>query len=309
MIVLFLVLSSLEWRLVSATFALIHWSRLSLAFIIFMASYLIRTWRFLSLINTRNMYFNDLFPIVSLHGTLNYLLPAKTGELSYIMLLYRRLNVSLAESAATLLVARFFDFAIISLFLPIMLLAYRNRLPDELIIAVSVFIGFVLLFALALFIFIRRRSPSQDKGTDTAKSIPQKITVLVGELQNSLSAIFQQGAQFKLFLSTALIWICVFSYLYLIVLSLNYDANYLQFVVISIFMIPMELLPLQGFANLGTHELAWVTAYTLFNRSPDEALNIAISSHVILVGFVLLLGLISLGITTLFNYISPQSRD
>jgi hypothetical protein len=69
-------------------------------------------------------------------------------------------------------------------------------------------------------------------------------------------------------------------------------------VVVSIIMIPMTLLPLQGFANLGTHEIGWVAAFRLFGYSANASLNIAISSHIIMLLFVLTLGLLGYLATT-----------
>jgi uncharacterized membrane protein YbhN (UPF0104 family) len=56
----------------------------------------------------------------------------------------------------------------------------------------------------------------------------------------------------------------------------------------------MTLLPIQGFANLGTHEIGWAAAFTLFGYSKAAALNIAVSSHIIWLFFVLLLGALGL---------------
>ena len=50
------------------------------------------------------------------------------------------------------------------------------------------------------------------------------------------------------------------------------------------------LLPIQGFANLGTHEIGWSAAFALFGYSETVALTLAISTHIILLFFVLILG-------------------
>lgn len=70
--------------------------------------------------------------------------------------------------------------------------------------------------------------------------------------------------------------------------------NFFQIVVVSIIMVPVTLFPIQGFANLGAHELGWVTAFTLFGYPYLDALNIAVSSHIVYVFFVLSLGLIGI---------------
>ena len=51
------------------------------------------------------------------------------------------------------------------------------------------------------------------------------------------------------------IWLCINSNFFLITLGLGYDFNFFQIVVVSIILVPVELFPIQGFANLGAHEL------------------------------------------------------
>lgn len=45
------------------------------------------------------------------------------------------------------------------------------------------------------------------------------------------------------------------------------------------------------FANLGTHEIGWPTALALIGYSSASALTVAISSHIIMLFLVLVLGL------------------
>jgi uncharacterized membrane protein YbhN (UPF0104 family) len=63
-------------------------------------------------------------------------------------------------------------------------------------------------------------------------------------------------------------------------------------IAVSMIMVPLTLLPFQGFANMGTHEAGWVTAFSLFGQSQDVSLAIATSSHLITLSFVLAMGFI-----------------
>jgi len=55
-------------------------------------------------------------------------------------------------------------------------------------------------------------------------------------------------------------------------------------------MVPLTLLPFQGFANLGTHEIGWVAAFSIFGQDSGSSLAIAVGSHIIMLLFVLILG-------------------
>ena len=55
-------------------------------------------------------------------------------------------------------------------------------------------------------------------------------------------------------------------------------------------MIPLTLLPLQGFANIGTHEVGWTSVLVAFNYPYETALAIAAGSHFVLLLSVLISG-------------------
>ena len=78
-------------------------------FALYTCSYLFRAWRFRILLDDK-VTMKDLFHIECVHNMMNNLLPARTGELSYIYLLKKVPNRTTGEGLATLVVARIFDF-------------------------------------------------------------------------------------------------------------------------------------------------------------------------------------------------------
>ena len=85
----------------------------------------------------------------------------------------------------------------------------------------------------------------------------------MNRLFDSLKVIDQRKLYWRMWLLTISIWLCVQTNFYLIVHSLGYRLNFFQMIVVSIIMVPMTLLPLQGFANLGTHEIGWDSSFCL----------------------------------------------
>ena len=61
----------------------------------------------------------------------------------------------------------------------------------------------------------------------------------------------------------------------------------------------MQLIPVQGFGNSGNHEGGWVAALVLMGFQPDEALRFALTSHAVVLVYVLILGVVAL----LFQYL------
>ncbi|MFN2128405.1 MAG: lysylphosphatidylglycerol synthase transmembrane domain-containing protein [Anaerolineales bacterium] len=297
LIVIIYIVTKLDWQVVLQTFTQLDFRWLAAAFGVYLINYVFRSLRFQTLLNLGSVPFRHLFGITNLYGMYLYLMPAKSGELSFPLLVKNRLNVPLPESTAILITARFFDFATVALFLPFVLVFFWDMLHPWVRIVVFLFIGGVFLIGVGFIWLVRQPARTQRlQQIHTADFHP-----LVFRLWNSfimfiqsMQAIDQRKQYVRNWLITIIIWFCVQTTFYFIVLSLGESLSFYQMFVVSIVMIPMTLLPIQGFANLGTHEIGWVAAFSLFGYPETNALKIAVSSHIILLLFVLLLG--SLGL-------------
>jgi uncharacterized protein (TIRG00374 family) len=291
----------LDWKAVQSSMVGLNWEWLILSLLVYGLNYVLRTMRFQILIPTKSVSFIKLLAVTGLYGMYNYLLPAKSGELTYIVLANRQLKVSLVEGTTSLVASRYLDFVAIAIILPFVLVFYLKSLPAWLIYASLVFCGVVFLASLGLYWFAKKTSNRQETNLHTGMKWAAKIQKILMDLRDGLVTIYHQREHMRLLLLTMAIWLCVYTNFYLIVLSLGYQLSYFQIVVISIFMIPMTLLPFQGFANLGTHEISWVAAFSIFGQPESVALSVAFSSHVILLLDVLLLGGCSFLIISLVN--------
>jgi uncharacterized protein (TIRG00374 family) len=290
------VLLRLDWPTTIETVTHLNIGWLAFAFGVYLINYVLRTIRFRTLLNQSEITFIELFGVTSLYGMYLYLMPAKSGDLSYPILLKKQLKVSLISGAATLIVARFFDFVAVALFLPVVLISFWDQVPWWVRSSGMIFSLGVLVFGviaswwlcrsdMALSHKFQVQHPSSKKAADQVKRALYKLLI-------SLQEIDRNGQYWYIFVLTIAIWFCVQTTFYLIVMSLGYRLTFFQILVVSIIMVPLTLFPLQGFANLGTHEVGWVAAFTLFRQPQSVSLNIAVSSHIVLLFFVLMLGLI-----------------
>lgn len=275
----------------------VHAGYLALALAVFVLNYALRSLRFQTLVYTEQLAYRQLMGVTSLYGMLLYLLPAKSGELSFPLLLKQRLGVSLIESTATLITARFFDFVTIALFLPVALAVFWADLPTWMVLASAAFCGLVYVIAIGSLWFLRNRQfggePAQSE-QEMGHRWLARLARAWRSLLKGLQLIDQSGHYWRLLLLTMGIWLCVYTNFYLIVLSMGYRMSYFEIIVVSIIMVPLTLLPIQGIANLGTHEVGWVGALALFGQPQETSLAIAVGSHAILLVFVLLLGALGL---------------
>jgi len=265
---------------------------LGAAVVVYMLNYILRTLRFRLLIPGRSLRFWPLFSVTALYGMFLYLMPAKSGEVSLLALLKARLGVDLSESTATLVVARFYDFLSIALFLPLVLIAFWDRLPPTISYSTLAFLGLMALVAAAYFLWLRRWSPAAPPTADgMTGGWRTRVRRWLHRVAARLATLSHMPGQGRLLALTILIWLAIYVNFYLIAGSLGYWLEFGQVVILSLLMVPLTLLPLQGVANLGSHEVGWVATLTLFGYSANEALAVAVGSHVVLLTLVLLLGI------------------
>jgi glycosyltransferase 2 family protein len=301
-VVVYLVLR-VDWAELALTLAGVDLALLGLAFLVYMLNYLLRTLRFRHLLVSRSVPFWQLAGVTTLHGMLNYLMPAKSGELSYPLLLRRRFGISVSEGAAGLVVSRLLDFVSVAAILPLVELLNRDEFPRALSYAVLGFSAIVALFTVAGTRMVRRRVASVPQPEKPAR--PFIVGLIHGSyhrLVHGIALTQRKGGSAYLILLTAGIWTTVYANFYLIVLSLGYAVGFLHIVFVSLLMVPLALLPIQGFANIGTHELGWVAALTVFGYPETLALQVAVGSHSVLVLFVVLLA----GVGYLFSEASRR---
>lgn len=287
---------NLDWEILRVAFADIRWGWLGLALLAYLINIFLRALRFTNLIYSRSVRWLELVPVSALHNILMYLMPAKTGDVAYIFLAKDRLDLSLTEGTATLFAARFYDFSVVAAFLMILLPFAKNEIPDWIFIPAIIFCGLILLGTAGILLFLKFQKPNHgdtetqrktDKGLRASLSRWFKIWEKFIE---GLREIQQHGAHGWVALLTAGIWLCVYSNFYFATKSMGLPVAFYHIAIISMVMIPLTLLPLQGFANLGTHEIGWTSVLVAFDYPYKTALAIAAGSHFVLLLSVLVSG-------------------
>ncbi len=154
----------------------------------------------------------------------------------------------------------------------------------------------ILVGAAGILIFLKFSKPSvvfeiqRQASEKSQKKIFIRLRTAWNKFIQGLREIQEHGAHGKVALLTAGIWLCIYSNSYFAAQSMGLPITFQHVAIISIVMIPLTLLPLQGFANIGTHEIGWTSVLVAFNYPYETALAIAAGSH-----FILLLSVIFSG--------------
>ncbi len=283
--------AKLDWETLRAAFQEFHWGWLGLALLAYLVNIFLRALRFTQLIYSKPVKWIDLVPVSALHNIFMYIMPAKTGDVTYVFIAKNRLDVSLTEGTATLLAARFYDFSVVAFFIAILLPFSRNEMPAWIFNSAIIFCGLILAFTVAVLLFLKFSKPAAHAEEEpTSASLLQRIRRAWNKFIAGLREIQEHGAHFKVALITAGIWLCIYSNFYFATQSMGMPITFYTIAIISIVMIPLTLLPLQGFANVGTHEIGWTSVLVAFNYPYETALAIATGSHFILLVSVLVSG-------------------
>ena len=269
---------------------------LATTFGLYVISNIFRALRF-RLITNNSYSLRYFFDVASVLNMMNVLLPSRTGELSYIYLL-KKSGSKVAESIASLVLARIFDFiALSSIFLFSVLFISREPLIQNIMWIVAIF---MLALALILIIFIIY----EQKFISLAKIIFHKLNLdkfnitkalfkKSGELLSSLKIIKSRKAVIHIMAYTYFIWLCYYLISYLVLSSVGFNSPVLVFTVGLTLSVLSSIIPISGIAGFGTYEAYWTIIFLSLGIQKEMAITFGFVNHIINLLYVVIIGLIS----------------
>lgn len=269
-------------------------------FAVYSCTCFLRALRFHILLNKEIGVFS-LFKIVCVHNMVNNILPARTGELSYIYLLQKHHGKNTGEGIATLVVARASDYIAISLLFMISCISIRE-LPPTIqniiwliaLVLVSLSIIFIgIIYSSSYFEHILNKTFSRINFKTDIKTdkIERYLLKKTSEVVESFEKIKSNKVLVEVFALSLLIWLS--SYLIASILLAGMNV-YLPFskVALGISLICLTLvLPIQSVGGFGTTEGFWTAAFVMLGVSLNSAIISGFSYHIILFVYFMVLGL------------------
>jgi hypothetical protein len=258
----------------------------------------LRALRFHLLLN-KEVSIKDLFHIECVHYMMNNLLPARTGELSYIYLLKTEQNKPTGEGLATLVIARIFDFIIISIFFLLFSLFVKDLMPDFSILIdlgiLFLFFMIILLFGLLFYghhilkVFESIAQYINFKTFHAGDYITKKGEETIVCFEKFKTG--NTGMHLSVILISVAIWVLEYSLFYLIAISMGIHLEPVQVLFASSFAVFSTVLPIQGIGGFGTTEAGWALGFIAVGVSKDVAINTGFGFHLIILLYTLSLGI------------------
>jgi len=259
------------------------------------AIYALRTLRFASLIPDRRVPFGHLWSIQAANQMATLLLPMRTGEVTYPIYL-RSAGVPLEVGVAGLVVSRALDLLavlVITVFSAIYVGTPLEKLPAgtavPLVLGITIAAAALVAVATGGASFIRFLAV-------VAARLGASLRVLgrVEQVAHGFETVGRYRAIAEAFALTLLIWIGVDVFYYVLMVDLGFGRlGPAEVAFGASAAILTNLLPVNTFAGIGTHEWGWSLGFQLLGLDVSAAAATGIAVHVVQLVNVGILGLIA----------------
>ena len=257
----------------------------------FLGSY-VRALRWKYLLNPlkENVKVSSLFPSVMIGYMMNAVIP-RSGEVARPVLTATKEKISRASAFGTILVERIFDMLSMFLVFGFCLFFFREKISEAFypynIEMISLYTSVViLLFVLAIVLMLFNLEKTERIVEKiTLKLLPEKLQQKIHKIFISLISGFlfvkYPKYYFKIFLTTALIWVLYAVSSYLTFFAFDIKLNFLDANLLLVLMSFAMTLPLPG-NSAGSYYLFVKTALVnIYNINPEVAIGYALVSHLL----------------------------
>ncbi|OYT26468.1 MAG: hypothetical protein B6U97_03820 [Candidatus Altiarchaeales archaeon ex4484_96] len=279
---------------------------LALGFFFYLSGYLLRALRFNILLEGR-IGIKKLFPVVCVHYFVNNILPARTGELSYIYMVRRFEGVSASEGFSTLTIARFFDFISITL-LFIASLFLVEETPE--IMANALFTitlsAFMLIGVFAYLVYHPQKFIILlDKILEATGlknySIISHLRGKIAETLSNLGILKSKRVIFYSLSTSIFIWSSIYLMTYSILQGMEMDMGFFLVVLGATLSFFSNILPLPSLGGFGVYEGAWALAFIALGMEGEAAVSSGLGVHVVFLSYMIVLGVWGIVSTGVFS--------
>ena len=234
------------------------------------------------------------FYVTAIHTMTNNLMPMRTGEVMYPLLLKRYFHIGFGDSTATLIYARIFDVFAMGVFVAVALFFGWDRLHISLTglggesLRFLMYAVVLLLIIVVIYkVFNRLTGEKKEAGKGT----------LLETLRNGLDSLRRGMKRVEIFtvsLELMLLSLAVFLARYVFfmygLMAFGIDVTFLEAILIVSLPIVAAAIPAQGIGGYGTIETGWVLGFLMVGLSKETALIAGFGIHTMYLVFSVMLG-------------------
>ena len=272
-------------------------------FIYFISNYF-KMLRFRVMLRDYQITLLDLYTITSYHNFFNQIMPARTGELTFVYYLKKIGTVDISKGLHILVVTRIFDFIVISAFFICSIILYFGANTSFAMVIIGVaflVISIITLFNLKWLVIWSGKLFHVLTARPYFRQKP-----LVGRILGKIDVVVDEFSSFKagrfvpmLALTSILTWSALYFLFYLTIRSFGIDIGVIQSVAGSTGGVLTNVLPINSFGSFGTLEAGWTGGFMLVGMSEHDAIFTGFGYHIISFFASALIALVCLIVTKL----------
>ncbi len=259
---------------------------LALGIVTYFVSYIGRTLRFRCLLRQKRGGFGRLVQVVCWHNFCNLILPARTGELSFVYLVRQRKLDTAVSGLSALLVSRVFDLSAVLLFLSSALVVRQVNVFG---LRPSILWPLVFVILATVAVILTRFSALLTWAVETsgpvlhflhATHLSEKLREAASEFRRMESgALYRRGFAWTLFL-----WTFQFLTFYMLMLSFGVFFSFWEVVIGSAAAAMASFVP-GPVGSFGPLEAGWALGFAFVGMSLSKGLATGFAMHVVVLGF------------------------
>jgi uncharacterized protein (TIRG00374 family) len=282
-------------------------------------SIFIRTYRKNILVGSKRISMADMFLVVLIRNAFNMVLPARTGELSYVYVLQRKFKFPLEIGVSTLMIVLVFDLVIVfSLIVISIIVVLINKFSGSYLAVVLIAAALLVVLLLVLFYFskvigfllmiiekiLARYRIGKNK-------VIQAVYKKMVDINKNIEIIQKRRIYWKVYLSSIAIRVLKFGSYYMMIYAILKPEGYtfaeLNFWIIFLAVVAAEIsavLPTHALAGFGTYEGAFLLVLGIlgFKITGIAWEAVAFGYHIITLTFIVALGIIAIIILSMPFY-------
>jgi glycosyltransferase 2 family protein len=221
-------------------------------------------------------------------------LPLKLGEFTYVYLLKKDRQSSIAQGLSSLMVIRIFDLLAISLLF--ILISLLTHLSGSLSIYFTSILGFMaFLMVVIIILLIIAKNDQAIFGFFFRFPVVQKIP-WIHQLRQGLEGIFEDLKQYQWreYLEwtglAAVEWFINYLTYHTILIGIGLAPTFYATAISVTFAALASVLPINSFGNFGTQEAGWATGLILLGYPQSIALSTGFATHLLSLAYMGIFG-------------------
>ncbi len=250
--------------------------------------------------------YRRVWVLAGAHNLASYVLPAKTGEASWVVYLRTYTGVPSAPGIASLVVSRLLDAAVLACSISLACM-YLGTVGDHSHLEeVAKYIAPLAIFGVVAGLISIRGDLLVHLLSVTLRftklhrwALGERLIEKVTQIAHAMRRASRGRSLGAAALVTVPVWFCIFGFYWLLARNMDIDfgfesrLTYPEAVFGSSFATVANLLPINGAAGGGTQELGWVTGFRLLGIENARALSVGLAVHFVQLFNVVAVGMFS----------------